>query len=1298
MRYLPRKFLRRVLATGIATGLVVAAANGVAEDTAGGKPLRDWENPLLTGRHNEPPHATMVICPDAATARAVGLAANTERVKSPFYRSLNGPWKYHYSKNQTERLPDFWRTVFDDSDWKTIPVPANVELHGYGVPIYVNIRYPWTWHGTPPTPPVVPGDDPNNTVNSYRRPFTVPADWSGRRVFLTFDGVNSFFYLWVNGERVGLGKDSRTPVEFDITRYVKPGRNLLAVENFRWCDGSYLEDQDMWRLSGIFRDVYLWSPPPVHLRDFEVRTDFDAGYRDARIQVNARLINYGPRPATVTLQADLIDPAGQTILTSAVLQALGAGQEASLESAASVARPLKWSAETPNLYKLLLSVKDADGRALEVVPCHVGFRQVEVRGGKLLVNGQRVVIKGVNRHEFDPDRGQAITPEIMERDIQLMKQCSINAVRCSHYPNQTAWYDLCDRYGIYLIDEANIESHGMGYGPASLAKQPAWADAHLDRTVRMVERDKNHPSVIIWSLGNEAGDGPNFEATSRWIHQRDPGRPVHYEQAGTKPYTDIVCPMYPRPPELARYAAKPEKRPYIMCEYEHAMGNGSGDFWSYWNQIYRQPYLQGGFIWDWVDQGLRHPLPPRWTITDRSPQRLSGVVPRGEMVDGVLSGPIRLPEVERLNLTGPFTLEATVKPAPASGHGCLISKGDTQWALQVAPGNKLEFLVHEAGQERGGITVQTPLPAGWAGQWHRVAGVFTGRELRLYLDGKPVGTTPFTGKVASAADPVEIGGNAREPGREFSGLVREVRIYRRALSAAEVAGRRRLWSDDRALALWLKLDETTRTPAPPGGFFWAYGGDYGPPGTPSDDNFCCNGLVSPDRRPHPGLLQVKHVYQAIRCEAVALDPARVLRFPRGAGQVLATERIITIRNGYDFLNLQDTVVGHWRLQADGQVMQEGFLPIPDLPPGASAPVNIPVEAFPPEPGVEYFLEVSFTLKDDQPWAKAGHEVAWEEFQLPDAAPARALALEQIPPVTINAAADHVRLAGRDFEAVFDSRAGTLKSWRYRGAELIATPLRPDFWRAPTDNDRGRDMARSQGIWRTAHQEAQVRDFTFKQTASSGVVRVRAVLALPKVDATWETTYTVFGSGDILVDARFQPGKTDLPKLVRLGMQMALPPGFERLSWLGPGPQETYSDRKDARVCVYAGTVDEQFFADYTEPGETGNKVDVRWLALSNGRVGLLAVGLPRLSANALHYGTEDLNADKHAFELPRRETVTLNLDLKQQGVGGDDSWGAWPHDEFLIPCQEYRYQFRLRPFATSEDPARLARVELPAVR
>ncbi len=1063
----------------------------------------DWQNPGLTGIRNLPPHATMVICPDIRTALKVGPVCNAERVRSRFYRSLNGDWKYRYGKNHSERVPEFWRRDFDDRAWAAIPVPSNVEMHGYGVPIYVNIPYPWP---KPWKPPFVPEDDPNNTVNSYRRTFTVPGDWAGRRVLIAFDGVNSFFYLWVNGQKVGMGKDSRTPVQFDITSFLNPGENVLAVENFRWCDGSYLEDQDFWRMSGIFRDVYLWSPPNIHLRDFEVKTDLDADYRDATLSVSVTLENTTGQPADVTVNCRLLDARGQSVASPKLTMRVGpdgSGGQGSI--AQSIVNPAKWTAEKPALHKLLLALEDSAGKVLEVIPVNVGFREVEIANGSLLVNGQRILIKGANRHETDPDRGQAVTVEGMLEDIRVMKQHNLNAVRTSHYPNQPAWYDLCDRFGLYLVDEANIESHGMGYGRESLANFPEWKDAHLDRTIRMVERDKNHPSVIIWSLGNEAGNGPNFHATYDWIKQRDPSRPVHHERAGFAPNTDIYCPMYPHPSQLRKYAegervdggwgrdfvleAQTERtRPMILCEYAHAMGNSSGNMWHYWDLIYEKPYLQGGFIWDWVDQALREPV--------------------------------------RRNAT------RTVQPV-----------------------------------KRG------------------------------------------------------------EP------------------------------------------------------WFWAFGGDYGPPGTPSDQNFLCNGLVSPDRKPHPGLLEVKHIYQSLHCHPADL-----------------AARIVKVVNWFDFTNPKDLVGVHWSLTGDGQTLQRGELPGPDLAPRASADLAIPVAPFTPKPGVEYFLELSFRLKSDAPWARRGHEVAWDQIQLPDAAPAPAPRYDAFPGLSVSETDVDARVAGLDFTVTFDKRTGALSSLERRGKKRIESPLRPDFWRAPTDNDRGRDMVKSQGVWRSAHQEAVVSAFAVTPQPDGRAVVVKTASSLPRVDATWENCYTVLPDGEILVEATFTPAKTDLPKLPRFGTQMILPSGFDRIMWLGPGPHETYWDRNDARVGRYGGTVREQFCYDYVEPGESGNKVNVRWVALTNARgEGLLAIAHPEqaLSVNASQHTTDDLQSVTHPCDLPRRDTVVLNLDAKQQGVGGDDSWGAWPHPEYLIPCAPQTHRFRLRPIAAGEDPELLARTAWP---
>ncbi len=560
-------------------------------------PPFDWENPLVVSRNTEPPHATLI--PYSTIEKA--LAA--DRFASEFMLSLNGQWKFHWASKPDGRPRDFFNLEFDVSAWQEIAVPGNWQLQGYDVPIYLNSDYPF-----PADPPRIPHD--RNPVGSYRTEFIIPPDWRGRQIFLHFDGVDSAFYVWVNGIPVGYSQDSRTPAEFDITRHLRTERNVLAVEVYRFSDGSYLECQDFWRLSGIFRNVYLFSTPSLHIRDFEIKGDLDEDCRDAVLHVRAWVKNYGDEAGrNHCLEVRLFDPeghlVGEEIFAKGTSPYIAPHAESIFLLKASVSSPHKWSAEQPNLYSVVLTLKDAQGAVVEIESAKFGFREVEVKDGQLRLNGQPILIMGVNRHEHDPFTGHYVTRESMVEDILLMKQNNINAVRTCHYPDDPQWYELCDRYGIYLIDEANIESHGLGYKPeVTLANRPEWKKAHLDRIIRMVERDKNHPSVIIWSLGNEAGDGTNFEAGSEWIHRRDPSRPVHYERAELRSHTDIYCPMYPSVEQIIAYAEGKPERPLIMCEYEHAMGNSCGNFRDYWEAIERYPELQGGFVWDWVDQGI----------------------------------------------------------------------------------------------------------------------------------------------------------------------------------------------------------------------------------------------------------------------------------------------------------------------------------------------------------------------------------------------------------------------------------------------------------------------------------------------------------------------------------------------------------------------------------------------------------------------------------------------------------------------------------------------------------------------
>jgi beta-galactosidase len=559
--------------------------------------LHDWENPQVTGINKEPGHAAALPYADS------GSAFTGKPEASPYFLSLNGDWSFKVVPNPDSAPAGFESPAYDVSAWDKIPVPSSWQLQKdkitswVDIPIYVNVQYPF---------PVddqlsVPHDD--NPTGHYRRTFTIPKNWDGRQVFLTFNGVDSAFYVWVNGQMVGFSKESRLTAEFNITQYLQPGENVLAVQVFRFSDGAYMEDQDFWRLSGIYRDVYLWSAPSVHMRDFFVVTDLDEKYQNAILRVEADVCNYGSEAAEdYDIEFTLYGEDGQEVVCQSDPFILNPYSEKTLELAQPVQNPRKWTDEIPNLYTLLISLKDSAGSVVEVVRSTVGFRKVEIIDGQICLNGTPVYLKGVNRHEFDMKEGHYITVESMIRDIEIMKRFNVNAVRTCHYPNDPAWYDLCDKYGILLYDEANVETHGVW---DKITKDHRWHDAMVDRAARMVLRDKNHPSVIVWSLGNESGYGPNHDAMAEWIREHDHTRPVHYHPAEDAPVIDILGPMYPTVARIIEMASNPDdNRPIVMCEYAHSMGNSTGNLKEYWDAIRAHKRLGGGFIWDFVDQGL----------------------------------------------------------------------------------------------------------------------------------------------------------------------------------------------------------------------------------------------------------------------------------------------------------------------------------------------------------------------------------------------------------------------------------------------------------------------------------------------------------------------------------------------------------------------------------------------------------------------------------------------------------------------------------------------------------------------
>ncbi|HWB87456.1 MAG TPA: glycoside hydrolase family 2 TIM barrel-domain containing protein [Bryobacteraceae bacterium] len=1043
----------------------------------------EWDNPAIVHIGTEKPHATMMVYP------SVELARTGDRTKSPWFRLLNGTWKFHGSLRPAERPLDFYRTDFDDSAWGTIPIPSSWQMHGFDIPIYTNFTYPWPQD--PKQPPHVPYDF--NPVGSYRLRFTVPPSWKGRPVYLHFDGVDSAFYVWVNGKKLGYSEDSRTPAEFDITSSLKPGSNLLAAEVYRFGDGAFLEDQDMWRMSGIFRDVYLWTTASRHVRDFEVDTNLDSAYRNAGLVVKAAVRNSSAQSSRISLTASLYDAAGVLVGRPATTAAQpAAGGESDVELTLPVNGPHKWSAETPYLYKLLLTLKDSAGNILEVIPQNVGFRKVEIRNGRFLINGKAILIKGVNRHEHSEDTAKYVPVESMIKDIRLMKQFNINAVRTSHYPNSPVWYDLCDRYGIYLVDEANIECHHYGLNPQNLlTNDPDWQTAYVDRVNRMMERDKNHASVVIWSLGNESGDGPNIAAAYQWAKHRDSSRPVHYEGSSRHggSNTDINSFMYPPPERIKELAAARPDMPLILCEYSHSMGNSDGGLKEYWDIFYSGTNAQGGFVWDWVDQGIRLQVPAEYRVN---------------------------------------TPKAT-------------------------------FLAY----------------GGW-------------------------------------------------------------------------------WEDKS--------------------------------GVRNDNDFNNNGLVSADRIPHPGLWALKYVYRYLHASPVDLASGR-----------------IRVKNWFDFTNPKDLVDGTWEVKAGGRTLATGKLPVLDLQPDEEKEYKLPLPKIEAQPGVEYWLNISFTWKHATPWAPAGHEISWEQFELP----ARAAAPRFEPPQTaalhLTDTGDEADFSGNAFSLRFDKKAGVITRYIYRGTTLLDRGPLPDFWRTPTNNDRGawkviRDRAQTDKaldifLWREAGPRWDVGDVRVERLNPDSA-RVTVSAALPVVGATESMVYTIYGTGDVIVESSYHPGTEKLSMMPRFGTELVVAAGLENIAWYGRGPKETYIDRKFERVGVYHSTVDEEW-VDYMRPQENGNKVDVRWVSLTNPQgVGLLAIGAPTLSVAARHYTKVDMERAAYTFQMRRHPEIYLNLDGRQMGAGGIDSWtlNAYPMEQYRISSAEpHTFRYRLTPIDAARDAESLAR-------
>ena len=1025
---------------------------------------QDWEDPAVFRINKLGPRAVMM--PFASREAAIG----SQRMKSNYCQLLNGAWKFNWVGNPSEAPDGFFKTEFDDSAWKEISVPSNVEIQGYGTPLYTNVNYPFKKQ-----PPFVTKEPPKqftayknrNPVSSYRRTFSIPGNWQNRRTVLTFNGVSSAFYLWVNGQKVGYSQDSRTPAQFDISKFLKSGENLMAVQVFKYCDGSYLEDQDFWRLSGIFRDVYLTSYANIDLVDFKIDANLDDDYRRGSLSFAATVENETEKNSEVVVEFELFEDAAAAdnpVFTKKTKVKV-AGGEVNTNGFDIAKLPIKinrWSAENPNLYTATIKVVGADGNVIAWHSKRIGFKRSEIKDGLLTINGQPVLIKGVNRHDHDPDTGHYVQEASMIKDIKLMKRLNMNTVRTSHYPNDPRFYELCDELGLYVICEANIESHGMGYGKESLAKDPKWGAAHLDRVKNMVGALKNHTSIVMWSMGNEAGDGVNFRECSKWLRDEAAVKyPVHYEQGSTREHVDLFTPMYARMKRCEKYCRNEEKkpldeqRPLIQCEYSHAMGNSCGNLADYWDLFRKERLLQGGCIWDWVDQGLR------------------------KTVD---------------------------------------------------------------------------------------------------VDGQKVS-------------------------------------------------------------------------------FYAYGGDFGD--RPNDNNFCCNGIVDADRNFSPQAPEVFKVYQSIHSDLKKSKPGKNL--------------VLEVHNEFNFTNLSEFRARVSITENGGKVLESKMLPAFKLEPSKTRRLDTGIEI--PSSNQELHCLIEWMLAEDQDWAEQGHRVAFDQFALN----------ERAVPVSEKFSGEFKKIqsdestmletATSKFE--FDNATGQVKSISRNGKQMLQTPLALNFWRAPTDNDKGNRMPDRCRVWKTAGANSKVDQLEFGDE-SDPVVEYR--LEIPAEQTTARIRYTLSSENSLDVRVYLETsGK--LPELPRIGMQCQLTADFDDCRWFGNGPSESYVDRKaGAMVGVFEKGVAEMVHA-YAEPQETGNRTEVRWMELQSDEgstIKAMALGESLLECSVYPYAMSDLEQHAHPFEIPKRDFVTVNIDLQQMGLGGDDSWGARPHPEYTLPANRvYAYEFRL---------------------
>ncbi|MEI6049747.1 MAG: glycoside hydrolase family 2 TIM barrel-domain containing protein [Bacteroidota bacterium] len=1196
----------------------------------------------------------------------VDEALKNNRSVAGSFLSLNGTWKFHYA-NIPEGTPEkFFLENFNDKKWDTIHVPSNWEMQGFGDPLFRNVQTPF-----PPNPPFVPRE--YNPTGSYRKTFNIPGSWKGKEVFLRMEKTASASFVWINGQEVGYNEGAQEPAEYNLTKYLKAGNNTIAVNVYKYSDGYYLEDQDYWRLAGIFDDVWLFAAPKTHISDWYATTDLDKTYTDARLDLSVDVTNYSAITVNnFTLKATLYDPDKKIVKTLFSDKfTIPAGTKQTVKISDQIINPAKWSAEYPNLYTLAFELINSSGKTEEVITGRIGFKETEIRNQVFYLNGVPVKLNGINSHMQHPTLGHTMNEETIRKDLSLFKQFNINCVRTSHYPPVIRYLELADEYGIYVVDETGDESHATEY----VSENKEWEGMYRERARKMVLRDRNHPCILFWSAGNESGEGNNicsvidegkkYDKTRYWMYGGN---------AFTHPCEEIIGPRYPQLFDLiTKTYLVPDSidpRPSFLDEYLAVTGNGGGGLDDYWDLFYRYPRSMGGAIWDFVSTGITEKIK---TLKDASANNVQvNVMGRAKLVAGVtgkgidLNGHDQWVEVYRDNALeisdNKLTLSLRVFPRSlSSSAGTLITKGNWQFGIHQIRKDSLEFYL-TTGKKR---KVQIALPENWENNWHHVIALYDGKSILLSIDGKESVAVAVSGNIRNTPFSVSIGRNAEIHGQETSVYISDAIIDQVGIFSKEVPpGLLENPSEEfkKQAALWLDFEEIIE-----GDEFYSYG-----------IGARTYGAIWPNRHPQPEMWQIKKSAQPVTAKLISADKGEV-----------------EITNRYLFTNLNELQT-EWILQGDGDILDKGVLSV-NLEPQKKAVVIVPFKNLEIKDGVEYRLLVSFHQKGKTPWADPGYEIAWDQMELPWYKPVQELAKAQSTALTVKEDKNELAISGGDFMYVFDKTRGTLKSMQLNGKELIKVGAELNVWRAPLANETdewgygwSNKKSSTDGYGRMAATEwysagidnlkTIVENFRFQKTADQSVlVEIRNVALTGTGWGAFRNhyTYTIDVSGEMTIDHTVIPDGIMPSWLPRIGVDWILDKSLGNVEWYGRGPQENYPDRKSGyKTGVYKSSVNEMY-EPYLIPQDYGLRTENRWVRMTDADgIGLEFKGDKLFNFSAHPYSEDNLTKALYTYQLHPFDGITFNLDYATSGVG---CTALSVFTQYQVMPQRYDFRVSVRP-------------------